>query len=175
MKLVRQAPTRLGGLPASPEIRAQGLHRVEALQIPPPALRDVLLRRANKVIECHKVARTPRSIVLTSSLARINLLHHNMRAPVRSAFNLSPLHRLVVIPAFVADFHAGAHDNDFPFGRAVVAPHPDFSEFFLEHDRSSNDHFEHVSVTISYRLNWNENWARSRVVIDHLVSNHGPN
>jgi hypothetical protein len=94
------------------------------------------------------VACTLRSIVLASTLALTNLLHHDMRAPVRSAFDLSPLHRLVVIPAFVADFHPTAHDNDFPFGTAVVAPHPDLGEFFLEHDGPSNDHFERVSETI---------------------------
>ena len=115
-----------------------------------------------------------RSIVLASTLARIDLLHHDVRAPVRSAFNLSPLHRLVVIPAFVADFRSPAHDDDFPFGRAAVAPHPDLGEFFVEHDKLFQRSFQ-AHVAELYRLNWNENWATARIVIDHLVSNHGPN
>ena len=82
----------------------------------------------------------PCAIPLGSSLALISLaligsLDPDFRAPVRPAFNPSPLHRLVVIPAFVADFRTGTHDNDFPFGRAVVAPHPDLGEFFVEHDK----------------------------------------
>jgi hypothetical protein len=92
---------------------------------------------------------------VASTLARIDLLHQNVRAAVRSAFNLGPLHRLVVIPAFVADFRNPAHDNDFPFGRPVVAPHPDFSEFFLEHDGLPTIAFERtVSETLAIELEW---------------------
>jgi len=73
-----------------------------------------------------------RSVALAGTF---NAFYLDFRAPIRSALNPGPFHGLIVIPAFVAYFCAPAHDNDFAFGRVVVAPHPNFSEFFVKHDR----------------------------------------